>query len=207
MTKRKNVNNSNSFVKQEEFIQDDYILDDDPSIVLPRDTSGSYLHLKLKRYKSINDLSMNYAKQTWKNIPHNAEVEESCPSSRSKCRLCHTTIEKGNTRFRLWLQCHKGCKISAYFHKNCIYNYPETNKLNSVTEFIGYDKLSTKLQDEIEHEFSQMKKKSQGAKKGGTITIEKEKKNDCDDADGGNIGPRSGSQGRKTRKITNTTKC
>lgn len=87
----------------------------DPSIELPRDETGSYLHLKLKRFESIEVLSMAYAKKTWTKIPRDAEIDVA-PSSRSSCRQCHLPIEKGVLRIRLWLQCHKGCKNSAYFH-------------------------------------------------------------------------------------------
>ena len=131
----------------------------DPSIALPRDETGSYLHLKLKRFKSIDDLTMNYAKKTWRDTPHDAEVENECSTSRSSCKQCHKTIEKGNTRFRLWLQCHKGCKISAYFHKECIFQYPETQKLTSPDEFVGYDKLPTNVQKDIQALFDTMKTK------------------------------------------------
>ena len=129
----------------------------DPSVELPRDTTGSYLHLKLKRFKSIDDLTMNYAKKTWRDTPHDAEVEKECSASRSSCKQCHKTITKGDTRFRLWLQCHKGCKNSAYFHKECIFQYPETQKLTSTDEFVGYDKLPTNVKKDIQASFDKMK--------------------------------------------------
>jgi hypothetical protein len=136
---------------------------DDPTTKLPRDPTGSYLHLKLKRYPSINDLTMNYAKQTWREVPHDAEVDVS-PSSKSSCRQCHKKIHKGQTRFRLWLQCDKGCKISAYFHhsSSCIWKYPETAKLESLEEILGFQQLPKKRREEVEKDFHfhQMKEKN-----------------------------------------------
>ena len=130
--------------------------DFDPKKELPRDGTGSYLHLKLKRYKTVDDLSMPYARRTWRDTPHDAEVDES-PSSRSSCRQCHGRIEKGAVRFRLWLQCHKGCKNSAYFHDGCIFDYPETKKLGSHEEFVGWDRLPREQRNRIRASFESMK--------------------------------------------------
>jgi hypothetical protein len=146
---------------------------DDPSIPLPRDATGSYLHLKLKRYRSIEDLTMNFAKKTWREIPQDAEVDEA-PTTRSSCRHCHQRIEKGTVRFRLFLQCHKGCKIGAYFHgsgdtnnkNNCIWKYPETQKLESVNEIKGLSKLSDLQQSIVKMEFSKMKESALQKRKG-----------------------------------------
>jgi hypothetical protein len=144
-------------------------MDNDPSIPLPRDATGSYLHLKLKRYPSKEDLTMNFAKKSWREIPHDAEVD-TAPNARSSCRQCHQRIDKGMVRVRLWLQCHKGCKVSAYFHggvdnkknkNNCIWKYPETNKLESVDEIKGLSKLSDVQQSIVKMEFSKMKEQQQ----------------------------------------------
>lgn len=125
----------------------------DPSNALPRDDTGSYLHLKLKRFPSIKELSMPYAKKTWVEHPQDADVDMA-PSNRSKCRQCHSIIQKGDLRVRLWLQCHKGCKNSAYFHgKDCLWRYPETRKLESVNEFSGINMLPKEQQKYIEDEF------------------------------------------------------
>jgi hypothetical protein len=105
----------------------------DPRTQLPRDETGCYLHLKLKRFSSIDDLSMEYAKTTWKKIPYDAAVGMAT-TGRSSCRLCHDLILKGHLRYQLLLQCHKGCKNSAYFHPECFFQYPETTKLTSVAE-------------------------------------------------------------------------
>jgi hypothetical protein len=120
-----------------------------PGQFLPRDPTGRYLHLKLKRYASKDDLTMPYAIKTWKETPHDAEVDVS-PSRRSKCRQCHSTIEKGDLRLRLFLQCHKGCKQSAFFHgSKCAWEYPETRKLESIDEFVGWGELPAKAQTEL----------------------------------------------------------
>uniref|UniRef100_A0A7S1UZF2 PARP-type domain-containing protein n=1 Tax=Grammatophora oceanica TaxID=210454 RepID=A0A7S1UZF2_9STRA len=134
--------------------------DVDPSTLLPRDATGRYLHLKLKRFPSVKDLSMPFAKKTWKEIPHHAEAEVS-PSKRSKCRWCHETIQKGDLRMRLWLQCHKGCKMSAYFHgDSCIWEYPETAKLEKVDEIVGWKKLPEKQRKVIKEKFEEMRELS-----------------------------------------------
>jgi hypothetical protein len=127
--------------------------EEDPTTQLPRDESGSYLHLKLKRFSSIEDLIMPYAVKTWRSIPHDAEVDMS-PSNRSTCRQCHSKINKGELRMRLWLQCHKGCKMSAYFHgQGCFWQYPETIKLGSVEELVGFEKLTAKEQQDVKKSF------------------------------------------------------
>lgn len=151
--------------------------EEDPSILLPRDETGRYLHLKLKRFASIGDLSMPYALTTWKKTPHDAEVDVS-PSARSSCRYCRDVIEKGDLRFRLWLQCHKGCKISAYFHSSCFYEYPETKKLESVGEIMGYGDLETSTQDSIRESFRDMKAATEKAEesKGDDIEAKPAKK-------------------------------
>lgn len=111
-----------------------------PRVVLPRDETGRYLHLKLKRFENLEDLTMAYAKKTWQKVPHDGAVDMA-PTSRSSCRWCHNTIPKGSLRYQLWLQCHKGCKNSAYFHPDCFFQYPETVKLMSTKEFHGLDSL------------------------------------------------------------------
>lgn len=133
-----------------------------PSLLLPRDETGRYLHLKLKRFSSVGDLSMPHAITTWKKIPHDAEVDIS-PSARSSCRHCKDVIKKGDLRFRLWLQCHKGCKISAYFHSSCFYMYPETPKLENVESIAGFGDLETSTQDSIREKFREMKTASENA--------------------------------------------
>ena len=113
----------------------------DPSVLLPRDTTGSYLHLKLKRFPSVEALTMPYAKKTWREHPDDVEVEYAS-TGRSICRQCHQPIAKDDLRVRLWLQCHKGCKQSAYFHgKDCLWKYPETKKIEKLSEFAGLSKL------------------------------------------------------------------
>ncbi len=121
----------------------------EPSEELPRDETGSYLHLKLKRFRSIDDLTMPYAKKTWADHPHDAEIDYA-PSSRSKCRHCHSMIQKGELRVRLWMQCHKGCKNSAYFHgKDCIWKYPEIAKIKETKEFVGLESLREMEQNHV----------------------------------------------------------
>ena len=46
--------------------------EEDPSKVLTRDLYVSYLHLKLKRYAKLDDVTMKYAKTTWKTFPQDA---------------------------------------------------------------------------------------------------------------------------------------
>jgi hypothetical protein len=132
-------------------------MDENPHEELPRDATGSYLHLKVKRFASIDDLKMLYAKRTWKDKPHDAEADVS-PSSRSACRQCHTKIGKGELRMRLWLQCHKGCKNSTYFHgKECFWIYPETAKLDSLDEIVGIDNLPINQQSKVRASFNILK--------------------------------------------------
>jgi hypothetical protein len=127
-----------------------------PSEELIRDTTGSYLHLKLKRYPLVTDLTMSYAKKTWAEHPHDAEIDISS-SARSKCRHCHSMIGKGALRARLWLQCHKGCKNSAYFHgTDCIWNYPETAKIESIKEFVGLEELPEAYQKQMHDQFEKL---------------------------------------------------
>jgi hypothetical protein len=136
---------------------------DDPTIELPRDDTGSYLHLKLKRFVHHQDrITMPYAHKTWKDHPHDAEIELST-SSTSTCRYCHVRINKGELRARLWLQCHKGCKNSAYFHAggggqetDCIWKYPETAKLESIEEFVGLDRLPLEYQQLMKDQFEKL---------------------------------------------------
>ena len=124
-----------------------------PSECLPRDPTGSYLHLKLKRFPSIDVLTMPYAKKTWREVPHNAEIDIS-PSARSSCRQCHSKILKGDLRMKLWLQCHKGCKMGAYFHGDgCFWEYPETSKLKELNELVGFDELPEDTQKEVKKRF------------------------------------------------------
>jgi len=138
---------------------------DDPSKKLPRDETGSYLHLKLKRFPSVEALSMSHAKKTWAQYPQDADIDVA-PSNRSKCRQCHQVIEKGNLRARLWLQCHRGCKISAYFHgKNCVWKYPETSKINKLDDFDGIQKLSKSDKQYLEAEFAKLKNETSGKRK------------------------------------------
>jgi hypothetical protein len=125
---------------------------EDPSKVLPRDLSGSYLHLKLKRYAKMEDLTMNYAKTTWKTFPQDAQADLS-PTSQSSCRQCHDTIDKGDVRLRLYLQCHKGCKTAAFFHESCFWNYPETKKLERVEEIVGLEDLPDKNRKQVLQHF------------------------------------------------------
>jgi len=131
-----------------------------PGDMLPRDPSGRYLHLKLKRFESKDDLTMPFARKTWADTPHDAEVDMS-PSSRSKCRQCHDPICKGQLRLRLFLQCHKGCKQSTYFHgSSCAWEYPETIKLETINELVGWEKLPEKVQVELQKRFHSIKEKS-----------------------------------------------
>jgi hypothetical protein len=111
-----------------------------PSDPLPRDGTGRYLHLKLKRFPSIRHLTMPYARKTWQETPHDAGVGMA-PNARSSCRWCHGRVEKGSLRYKLFLQCHKGCKIPAYFHADCIWKYPETAKLDRASEVKGLEDL------------------------------------------------------------------
>ena len=84
---------------------------------------------------------MPYAKKTWREHPDDVEVEYAS-TGRSICRQCHQPIAKDDLRVRLWLQCHKGCKQSAYFHgKDCLWKYPETKKIEKLSEFAGLSKL------------------------------------------------------------------
>jgi len=99
---------------------------------------------------------MAYAKQSWRDHPHDAEVEVSTTAT-SKCRYCHRKIDKGELRVRLWLQCHKGCKNSAYFHGNdCIWKYPETTKLESAKELVGIDSLPDEQQKYIHDQLERL---------------------------------------------------
>ena len=121
---------------------------------LPRDGTGRYLHLRLKRFGSVNELQMKYAKETWRKHPHDAEVDVSA-NSRSSCRWCKEKIDKGDLRMRLWLQCHKGCKNSAYFHERCFWDYPETTKLvdGGLEELHGWKTLPKPMRAVVEKGF------------------------------------------------------
>jgi len=135
-----------------------------PSEALPRDETGSYLHLKLKRFQSIDDLTMKFAQKTWRDHPQDAEIDLA-PSNRSRCRQCHESIPKGELRVRLWLQCHKGCKNSAYFHgKDCIWEYPETTKIDDVKEFFGIEKLEKKDIDFVAGKLEELQGKEEKKK-------------------------------------------
>jgi len=135
--------------------------DDDPRRTpLPRDETGRYLHLKLKRFSSVEELSLKYAKTTWKTYPYNASVDIA-PTSRSKCRSCRQTIHKGQLRYQLLLQCHHGCKNSAYFHSKCCYEYPETSKLTSIQELHGLQSLDEDHQHIVMTSFQQHECKNQ----------------------------------------------
>ena len=129
----------------------------DPGKALPRDPTGSYLHLKLKRFKSIKKLTMPYAKKTWQQMPHDAGVEMA-PNARASCRQCHNKIEKDELRYQLLLQCHKGCKISAFFHSDCIWKYPETAKIAKLEEFVGFDDLPQKEKKRVMKDFEKFAK-------------------------------------------------
>lgn len=64
---------------------------------------------------------------------------------------------------RLWLQCHKGCKISAYFHGNeCFWKYPETIKLESVNDLVGLKSLREDQQDNVRQSFGAFLNKDRG---------------------------------------------
>lgn len=135
-----------------------------PSEALPRDETGSYLHLKLKRFQSIDELSMKFAQKSWREHPQDAEIDLA-PSNRSKCRQCHTSIPKGELRVRLWLQCHKGCKNSAYFHgKECIWEYPETTKIDNVNEFFGIEILEKNEQAFVAEKLDELQNKEKKTK-------------------------------------------
>lgn len=143
----------------------------DPSQELPRDETGSFLHLKLKRFPSVDALKMAYAKKTWAQNPQDAEIDIAT-SNRSKCRQCHKVILRGDLRARLWLQCHKGCKNSAYFHgKVCIWEYPETKKLHTTEEFLGFQKLDDHDKKYIEDELFKLTAKG-GKRKPDAISSE-----------------------------------
>ena len=129
----------------------------DPGEELPRDPTGSYLHLKLKRFPSIKDLTMPYARKTWQQMPHDAAVAKA-PNGRALCRHCHETIEKGALRYQLLLQCHKGCKTSAFFHANCVWKYPETRKITKVEEFAGLDNLPLQEKKSVLKQFEEFSK-------------------------------------------------
>jgi hypothetical protein len=137
---------------------------EDPSKELPRDPTGSYLHLKLKRYPSIDDLSMKFAISTWKRCPQDAQVDMS-PTSRSSCRQCHEQIEKDDIRMRLFLQCHKGCKNSAYFHQECFWKYPETTKLEKIEEIADLENLPEESQAIVRDKFQEFRKQEETALK------------------------------------------
>ncbi|KAG7357150.1 polyADP-ribose polymerase and DNA-ligase Zn-finger region-containing protein [Nitzschia inconspicua] len=125
----------------------------DPSKVLPRDPTGSYLHLKLKRFANIQDLSMPYARTTWQQYPHDVAVSLA-PNARAMCRQCHAKIGKNELRYQLLLQCHKGCKNAAYFHADCVWKYPETSKITNLDEFFGLDDLPQLIKATVEKDFS-----------------------------------------------------
>ena len=94
-----------------------YKMVEDPSKELPRDPTGSYLHLKLKRYADIQDLSMPYAKKTWKEHPYDVSVSVA-PNGRATCRQCHKKIEKNELRYQLMLQCHTIILLFVLDHFN-----------------------------------------------------------------------------------------
>mmetsp|Transcript_15671 Transcript_15671/g.40201 ORF Transcript_15671/g.40201 Transcript_15671/m.40201 type:complete len:162 (+) Transcript_15671:81-566(+) len=133
----------------------------DPHQPLPRDSTGSYLHLKLKRFASPSELRTSYARQTWRRTPHDAEADVA-PSARSKCRQCHGVIEKGDLRVRLWLQCHEGCKNSAYFHGACFGEYPEAGKVESAGEIVGMEQLPDEERKILEGIFEERKRAVEG---------------------------------------------
>ena len=71
----------------------------DPSVELSRDETGRYLHLKLKRFASIKELNMSYAKKTWKQTPHDAEVDIYCAIFKVRMPLVSRHSKEG--RFAL----------------------------------------------------------------------------------------------------------
>lgn len=125
----------------------------DPSKALPRDPTGSYLHLKLKRFVTIQDLTMPYAKKTWQQFPYDVAVSVA-PNARSSCRQCHGKIDKDELRYQLMLQCHKGCKNSAYFHADCIWKYPETKRIFDIDEFAGFGDLPNPFKEKVKNDFA-----------------------------------------------------
>jgi hypothetical protein len=147
------------------------------SYPLSRDESGRYLHLKLKRFPSMQDLTTPSARRTWQENPHDGSVGLA-PNSRSACRWCHGKIRKGCLRYQLFLQCHKGCKNSAYFHEDCIWHYPETVKMQSVGEFNGLDTLPEAEKENVEKSFANFvvskDSKAEGAEVSGTMRLYEE---------------------------------
>ncbi|KAL3920029.1 MAG: hypothetical protein SGARI_007049 [Bacillariaceae sp.] len=136
----------------------------DPSELLPRDATGSYLHLKLKRFPSIKDLTMPYAKKTWQQMPHDVQVEIS-PNGRAMCRQCHSKIGKGDIRFQLALQCHKGCRMAAFFHSDCVWEYPEATKIVTEEEIVGLNDLPSKDKKVVLEQFEDFVKSHSGGDK------------------------------------------
>jgi hypothetical protein len=124
----------------------------DPANILPRDSTGSYLHLKLKRFANFCELSTTSARKTWHDNPHDAAVSLAA-NGRASCRQCHGKIDKQELRYQLLLQCHKGCKNSAFFHSDCIWKYPETKKITEITEFFGLEHLPKDTISKVKNDF------------------------------------------------------
>lgn len=142
----------------------------DPSKVLPLDPTGSYLHLKLKRFAKMKDLSMPYAKKTWQEFPYDAAVSLA-PNGRASCRQCHCKIDKNDLRFQLLLQCHKGCKNSAFFHSDCVWKYPETKKISEMSEIAGLETLPKIMKSQVEKDFASFLESLPDAEEDGETMI------------------------------------
>ncbi|CAO3629622.1 unnamed protein product [Cunninghamella blakesleeana] len=79
-------------------------------------------------------------------------------SNRSKCRVCHLLIDKGNLRLALMLQDEKGYKSTSWTHYKCFWKHEETKQLENVDEIYGFNDLEEEDQNKIKERIVLIKK-------------------------------------------------
>lgn len=99
---------------------------------------NSMSHLVLKRFPDTDPTLTAGARRDRVKHPHVAIVEKD-PSGRSACKLCGHKIPKGDIRFGLMLECHKGYRILCTLHQDCAWKHKETKKLTLSDLFFKSD--------------------------------------------------------------------
>lgn len=77
-------------------------------------------------------------------------------SGRSKCRVCHLLIDKGELRLALMLQDEEGYKNTSWTHYECFWKHEETKKLVNVDEIYGFNTLEEEDQSKIQERLNSM---------------------------------------------------
>jgi hypothetical protein len=86
-------------------------------------------HLSIKRFQDDDPSLTAGARRNRAATPYVA-VAEMDPSGRSTCKLCGSHIPKGVLRFGLMMECHKGFRNLCTLHEACLWEHPETKKLD-----------------------------------------------------------------------------